>query len=127
MPGGGNAEGPPLQDGWVPANVHAPFFGALPERGPWTAVGLTRVQFLVILGLSVALFLFVGGPVWMHVRDGHTARIAVSYGVIPVAATVALGWNRAATPGRVVGATVIIGLLKLLLTALLLVVLALAR
>lgn len=111
----------------VPPSVEAPFFGSLPERGPWTAVGLTRGQFLAILGLSVALFLFVGGPVWAHVREGHAVRIAVSYGVIPVAAGVALRRNQRARLGLLVGATVVIGLVKLVLTATLLVVIALAR
>jgi hypothetical protein len=109
------------------ASVHAPFFGSLPERGPWTPVGLTRGQFLVILGLSVALFVFVGGPVWAHLRDGHSARIAVSYGIIPVAAGIALHRNHVARPGLVLGATVVIALVKLVLTAGLLVVVALAH
>jgi hypothetical protein len=107
--------------------VRAPFFGALPERGPWTGVALTRAQFLAVLTLSLALFVFVDGPVWLHVRDAHVGRIAVSYGIIPAAAAIALRRNRALTPARLVGATVVIALLKLLLTALLLVVLALAR
>ncbi len=105
----------------------ARFFGALPERGPWTAVGLTRAQFVVILGLSIALFVFVGGPVWTHLRDGHFARIAVSYGVIPPAVVVALRRNGRVRPLVVVGASAVIALVKLVVTAALLVAVALAR
>ena len=105
----------------------ARFFGALPERGPWTAVGLTRAQFLVILGLSVVLFVFVGGPVWTHLRDGHFARIAVSYGVIPPAVAVALRRSGRVRPLVVVGASAVIALVKLVVTAALLVAVALAR
>jgi hypothetical protein len=111
----------------VPTRVQAPFFGRLPERGPWTAVGLTRGQFLAILGLSLVLFAFVGGPVWAHVRDRHGVRIAVSYAVIPLAAGIALRRNHGARPGLLLGATVVIALIKLVLTAALLVVLALGR
>jgi hypothetical protein len=103
-----------------------PFFGTLPERGPWTAVGLTRAQFLLILALSVVLFVFVGGPVWTHLRDGHFARIALSYGVIPPAVAVALHRNGRVRPLLVVGASAVIALVKLLVTAALLVVFALA-
>jgi hypothetical protein len=103
------------------------FFGGLPERGPWTAVGLSRAQFLAILALSVGLFVFVGGPVWAHVHDRHFARIAISYGVIPVAVVGALHRNGTARPALVAGATLVIALVKLILTAALLVVLALAR
>ena len=109
------------------AGARSPFFGALPERGPWTAVGLGRTAFLVILGVSVALFLFVGGPVWAHLHDRHTARIASSYGIIPIGVVVALRRAGTIRPALVVGATAVIALVKLVLTAGLLVVFALAR
>jgi hypothetical protein len=111
----------------VPSPARAPFFGSLPERGLWTAVGLTRGQFATILGLSVALFVLVDGPLWAHLRDGHTTRIAVSYGVIPPAVALALHRNRSARLPLVLGASAVIALVKLLLTAALLVVIALAR
>jgi hypothetical protein len=111
----------------VDDGAQARFFGGLPERGPWTAVGLTRAQFLGILALAIALFVFVGGPVWTHVHDRHFARITVSYGVIPLAALAAQRRNGAVRPALVVGATVVIALVKLVLTAGLLVVVALAR
>jgi hypothetical protein len=105
---------------------HAPFFGALPERGPWTAVGLTRGQFAAILGLSVGLFVFVGGPVWMHVRDHHFARIVVSYGAIVPATAAALQRNGRARWPLVVGASAVVAAVKLVVTAALLVALAIA-
>jgi hypothetical protein len=106
---------------------HAPgrFFGPLPERGPWTAVGLTRAQFVTILALSVVLFVFVDGPLWEHVRDRHFRRIALSYAAIPVAAAWALGRNRRLRPQLLLGASVVIALVKLVVTAALLVALAL--
>lgn len=110
----------------VASPTRTPFFGALPERGVWTAVGLTRGQFFAILGLSVALFVFVGGPVWAHLRGGHLARIAMSYGVIPPAVAFALRHNGSARLPLILGASVVIALVKLLLTAMLLVVVALA-
>jgi hypothetical protein len=90
-------------------------------------VGLTRGQFVAILGLSVVLFAFVGGPLWGHLRDGHLARIAISYGVIPPAVALALRRNGRARVALVVGASAVVAVLKLLLTAGLLVVIALAR
>ena len=49
----------------------APLFGPLPTRGIWTALELTRSQFLCILALSIVLFLFVGGPLWAHAHASH--------------------------------------------------------
>ena len=106
--------------------TRTPFFGTLPVRGPWTAVGLERGQFLAVLALSLALFLFVGGPLWTHLRDGHFARIAVSYGVIPLATAVVLHRNGAARPGRIAVASLLIAVVKLVLTAGLLIAFALA-
>jgi hypothetical protein len=103
------------------------FFGAFPERGIWTALGLSRAQFFAILGGSIALFAFVGGPVWTHVRDSHFARITVSYGAIPIAVAVALHRNGKARPLTIVVASAVVALLKLVATAALLVGLALAR
>ena len=103
------------------------FFGAFPARGIWTPLGLSRGQFFAILGGSIALFALVGGPVWMHLRDGHFARITVSYGAIPVAVAVALHRNGRAGLRTIAVASAVLSLLKLVATAALLVVLALAR
>jgi hypothetical protein len=111
----------------VPESERAPFFGSLPKRGPWTGVGLTRGQFAGILGLSVALFVFVGGPVWTHLRDSHTLRIGVSYGIILPAVALALRRNGSASLPLVVGASALIAAVKLLVTAGLLVGVALGR
>ena len=119
---------PPLVDGYrgtMP--LDAPLFGPLPERGIWTALALTRGQFLAILGLAVGLFLVVGGPLWSHLHDGHLKRIAVSYGVIPPAVILALVRNRAARTRAVLAASAVLALVKLVLTAGLLVAVALAR
>jgi hypothetical protein len=105
----------------------APFFGGLPKRGVWTSVELTRGQFVTILGLSVLLFVFVGGPLGNHLHDSHFARLAVSYGVIPPAVGVALYRNGSWRLPLIVGASAVIAVVKLLLTAGLMVVFALAR
>jgi len=104
-----------------------PLFAPLPEHGIWTRLGLGRGQFLGILALSVVLFVVVGGPVWLHVHDAHFFRIAISYGVIPFAVGVALWRNRALRPGLLVGGSAVIAGLKLVITAGLLLVLAIAR
>ena len=104
-----------------------PLFAPLPEHGIWTRLGLGRGQFLGILALSVGLFVLVGGPVWLHVHDGHFVRITLSYGVIPVAVGAALWSNRTLRPGLLIGGSAVIAGLKLVLTAGLLLVLAIAR
>ena len=101
-------------------------FGPLPVTGPWTGLGLSRRQFLGILGLSVVLFVVIGGPLWAHVRDGHVWRLAVSYGAIPPLVAWALHRNHTLTPWRMLAATGTLALLKLVLTAGLLMVVALA-
>jgi hypothetical protein len=103
-----------------------PLFGPLPRVGPWTAIGLTRGHFTGILLGAIALFVFVDGPLWAHLHDGHLRRILVSYGVIPVADAGALALVGTFSWGRLLGATVVLGLLKLLATAVLLAVMALA-
>jgi hypothetical protein len=108
------------------AEPRARLFGPFPARGVWTALGLTRGQFLGILLLSVTLFVFVDGPLWAHVRDGHLTRIAVSYGIIPPAVAAALYRNRGFRPALLLGASTVIALVKLVLTAALLVAIALA-
>ena len=73
------------------------------------------------------LFVFVDGPVWRHVHASHFRRITVSYGVIPIAVAAALLCNRRARLRLVLGASAVLALVKLVLTAGLLVALALAR
>ncbi len=113
--------------GRVPSPSGRPFFGRLPERGVWTAVELTRGQFVAILALSVGLFAFVDGPLWNHLHGSHFVRIAVSYGVIPPAVGLALHRNGAWRLPLLLGASALVALVKLLLTAGLVVLLALAR
>jgi hypothetical protein len=122
----GAASGRSLQ-GRVRGSARTPLFGAFPERGVWTAIGLGRGQFLAILALATAFFLFVGGPVWAHLHEDHFARITVSYGVIPLATALALHRNGNLRLGLCLGASLLIALLKLLVTAALLIALALGR
>jgi hypothetical protein len=103
------------------------FIGGLPETGVWTAVGLSRAQFFAILTISVGLFLVVGGPIWLHVRDPHFTRIVVSYAVIPIAVTLALAQRGVPRLWQVLAASGVLALVKLVVTAGLLIVLALAR
>jgi hypothetical protein len=100
--------------------------GPLPVAGPWTALGLTRSQFLTIVGLSVGLFIIVGGPIWSHLHGTHLWRLVVSYAVIPPAVAWALRRNRSMGAVRVVVASGVLALLKLVLTAGLMVLVALA-
>lgn len=107
--------------------TRTPFFGAFPVDGIWTSLGLGRVQFFAILGVSLAGFLFIDGPVWRHVHAPHFWRITLSYGAIVPAVGTALVWNRTPRLTLLVGASAVIALVKLVVTAGLLVVLALAQ
>jgi len=104
-----------------------PLFGPLPTHGIWTALELTRNQFLFILGLSVVCFVFIGGPLWLHARQSHFWRINLSYAVIPLAVAAALHRNGKARPVPIVVATVVIALVKLVVTAMLLVAIGVAQ
>jgi len=102
-------------------------FGALPTRGLWTPLGLTRGEFLAVLSISIALFVWIDGPVWSHLREPHFRRIVVSYLAIPPLVVVALLRRAAAHPGRIVIASAVLALLKLVATAGLVALLAIAR
>jgi hypothetical protein len=116
---------------WDPVVTTTPaepvrFFGGLPTSGVWTTLGLGRGQFFAVLALSLLLFVFVDGPVWQHVHAPHFRRITVSYAAIVPAVWAALAWNRAARLPLLLGASAVLALVKLVVTAALLVVLALA-
>ena len=108
-------------------NRRGAFFGPLPARGIWSALELTREQFLLILLLSLLLFTFVDGPVWRHVRDSHFWRIGISYLAIPIAVAAALQRNGKARPAAVLVATGVIALVKLVLTAIILIAIGVAQ
>ena len=109
-----------------PATRH-PFIGGLPQHGIWTALGLGRGQFFAIHAAAALAFVFVGGPVWTHLHDAHFLRITVSYGVIPPAVWAALRRNGSGGAVAVLVASAVLACIKLVLTAALLVVVALAR
>lgn len=104
-----------------------PLFAPLPVHGIWDAVDLSRAQFLVILSVSVLAFSFVGGPVWTHARESHFWRLGISYAIIPPLVLLAQ-WRgkRASWMGFFLGTTVI-SLIKLVLTASLLVFVGMLR
>jgi hypothetical protein len=106
--------------------MRSQFVQGLPTEGPWTALGLRRGQFFAILGFSLAVFLFLDGPAWRHVRDAHFQRIVVSYAVIVPATWLALRWNGTSGLVPLLAASAAIAFVKLLLTAGLLVLLALS-
>jgi hypothetical protein len=105
----------------------APLFGPLPRTGIWTAVGLRRGQFGAILALTIALFLWIDGPLWHHLRDSHFDRIVISYGIIPPLVAWALWRNGEARPMRIIEASVVVAFVKLVVTAVLMIAIALAR
>lgn len=102
------------------------FVGPLPTHGPWTAVGLSRAQFALILGASIGVFLLLGGPVWTHLRGDHFARITVSYGLILPGVALAMRRRHPFPIGRALAASALIGLVKLVVTAALLAIIAIA-
>ena len=104
-----------------------PLFAPLPVHGIWDSLDLSRTQFLVILLLSVIVFTFVGGPVWIHARDSHFWRLGISYAIIPPLVLLAQWRNkRLSWMGLFLGTTVI-SLIKLVLTASLLVLVGMLR
>jgi hypothetical protein len=111
----------------TPTPARSPLFGPLPTRGIWTALALTRAQFFLILAGSVVLFVFIDGPLWLHLHSSHFTRIALSYTVIPVAVALALLRNCKLRLLTVVVGTAVLSLIKLVVTALLLVVIGMAQ
>ncbi len=103
------------------------FFSPLPTHGIWTAVDLTRGQFFWILLASVLLFVFLGGPVWLHARESHFVRITLSYIVIVPAVAVALWHNHKFHLTQLVVGSAIISFAKLAITAALLIIIGVAR
>lgn len=97
----------------------------IPEKGIWNVVGLGRWQFLGILSLSVLMFLFLGGPAWYSLKGAHTVRIAMSYLVIPTLVAGAQWHNGSMSFRSWIEASLLIGVIKLMATALLFVGMAL--
>jgi hypothetical protein len=114
-----------VNDARPPARTR--LFGPLPTRGIWTALELTRTQFLAILALSVVVFLFAGGPLWTHARASHFWRINLSYAVIPPAVAAAFYRNGKLRIVPILVASVVIALVKLVVTAVLLVLIGVAQ
>ncbi len=106
--------------------MSTPLIGPLPTRGLWTAVGLSRGPFLGILAVAVACFVLVGGPVWRDPHGDHFVRIALSYAVIVPLVVLAFRGRRPFPVGCATAAVLTIALVKLVVTALLLAVVALA-
>ena len=111
----------------APTPQRTPLFGPLPTHGIWTALELTRSQFLLILALSVGMFVFIRGPLWLHARESHFWRINLSYAIIPVAVAGALYRNGKARLAPIIVASVVIALVKLVITAVLLVMIGVAQ
>lgn len=111
----------------APTTHRTPLFGPLPTHGIWTALELTRSQFFLILTLSVGSFLFIRGPLWLHAHESHFWRLNLSYAVIPVAVAVALYRNGKARLAPIIVASVVIALVKLVITAVLLVMIGVAQ
>jgi hypothetical protein len=114
------------EDNGKPHEQRSAFFGGLPERGIWTAVNLGRGEFLGILALSLLIFVFWDGPVWTHLKASHFERIMVSYAFIPLATLVILARGSRLNLTAWFGATLVIGIAKLFITALLVMLLGVA-
>lgn len=102
-------------------------FAPLPVTGPWTALGLGRGQFFGILTGACLIYLFLGGPLWAHLRDSDFVRIVVSYLAIPIAVALAQRANAKLRFATWLAASSVVAALKLLVTAGLAVVLGIAR
>jgi hypothetical protein len=102
-------------------------FGPLPANGPWTALDLTRGQFVGVLLLACTAYVFTGGPLWQHLGESDFLRIVLSYALIPLLVAVALSRNRALHLSRWLAASGVLAALKLLVTALLAVAVGIYR
>lgn len=100
--------------------MSAPWISAFPTRGPWTPLGVPRGWFLGILAGSIVAFALIGGPVWRDPHGEHFLRIALSYAIIPLGTACAVRRERPFPFGRVVAATAVLSLIKLVATATLL-------
>ena len=116
-----------VQGGLRMSEARTRFIGGFPERGIWTPLDLGRGQFFAILGCSLLVFVLAGGPVWRHVGDPHTLRIATSYAVIPPAVWAARRRNGASGAIGTAVAAAVVAAIKLVVTAGLLLLLGLAR
>lgn len=94
------------------------FFGSFPTRGVWTALGLTRTEFFVILIVSVALFSLVDGPIWQHPGGNHFRRITTSYLAIPLLILANQLTRKKFDLAALFGGSIVIGVIKLVVTAL---------
>jgi hypothetical protein len=103
------------------------FVAPLPATGPWTHLGISRAAFFAVLLGSILTFLLVPSPLWTHLRDGHFTRLAVSYAVIPAAVAVLLAREGRLAVGLLLRGTLVLALLKLVLTTMLMMAIALAR
>ncbi len=99
--------------------TRTPLFSPLPISGPWTALHLTRAQFLVILIGACLVYVFLGGPLWHHLRENDFVRIVTSYAMIPLAVAIALRHNGALRLSPWLVASGVLAALKLLVTAML--------
>lgn len=107
-----------------PEKNESQFFGSLPTHGVWTAVGLSRSQFLLVISVSVLAFLFLGGPLWQHLDTNHFHRIVLSYLAIPVLILAIQLARRQLNLSTLLGGTIVIGVIKLLLTAVIMMLLS---
>jgi len=92
-------------------------FEPFPTRGVWTAIGLSRTAFFVILLGASAIYVLWDGPLWSRLGRDDFGRIVVSYSIIPIAVLVGLARNGTLRLATFVTATGVIAALKLVLTA----------
>ena len=102
-------------------------FAPFPTHGIWTALDLSRAQFLTILSTSLIIFTFAGGTVWAHARESHFWRMSLSYLVIPPMVGWALWRNEKMGWSRFLVGSAVIAAIKLVLTAIVLVAIGVSR
>lgn len=105
----------------------ARLFAPLPERGIWSPLDLTRNQFVAILAASVLVFFFAGGSLRQHAHESHLWRLSASYLLIPPAVAWAQWRNGKLSWVRWLAAGAVLALIKLVLTAIVLVAVGLLR
>lgn len=113
----------PPEEGFVPDDPG--LYGPDPSterrnRRPMRDIlGVTPLQFTVIVAAAILLFVFLGGPVWSAARSSFPLRLFASYLVIPLLVLPVLWWNARISIERLIAASLAVAGAKFALTVVL--------
>jgi hypothetical protein len=82
-------------------------------------LGVTPLQFALIVGGATLLFVFLGGPIWSAARTSFPLRLFASYLIIPLLVLPFLWWNGRSSLERLIAASLAAAGAKFALTVIL--------